>query len=324
MTTCFLYLISEQNEHFTDILQTKGTNGQVRIPRASSPMKSKKEHSNDTSHATLLPRVANKYVLGNRKGTSPNVLPNSHDVKPEQNETKPSVKHEHKQVQNAPKHNGKLSATETTDMDEDEFRPRASTFPGKVQRPVTTIQKLMIDRGGIEQTDKSDGHVKTRVYRTKTDPSSSSKREIIDNRLNSPVSRRESPFQKEGFRSPTPRHTGNPPILLQYRKNPAVQKRFSSVNKTKEGESSKDSIHEEDISISSGKHIISRPSRTNKFYRISTGNHTARDETVVNEHVTELSSAQPNSARNATANFRSATPVLPSLSLNTENGKRNQ
>jgi hypothetical protein len=307
-----LIFFSEQDGQFTDISHSKGTNGYVRIQRANSPVKAKKELTSDTPQPTHLPRVANKYVLGNRKVMSPNVLPNTQDVKPDQNVTKPKT--EQKQDENTSKHNGKLSASETTDIDEEEFRPRASTFPGKVQRPVTTIQKLMTERGNIDQSDRSEGPVKTRVYRTKTDPSSNSKKEIMDNRLSSPVCRRESPFQKEGFRSPTPRHTGNPPILLQYRKNPAAQRR----------ETSKDSIQEEDISISSGKHILSRPSRTNKFYRISTGNHTARDDTVVNEQVTEISSAQPNSARNATVNFRSATPVLPSLSVNTENGKRNQ
>ncbi|XP_045196682.2 hormonally up-regulated neu tumor-associated kinase homolog isoform X2 [Mercenaria mercenaria] len=311
---------SENEEVFTDILQTKGTNGYVKIPRASSPMK---PVAHDKTQATYLPHVANKYVLGNRRVTPPNVPAQSPDNKIDQNVLKHDVKlSDNKPDHTVSKHNGKLSATETTDAADEQFRPRAATFPGKIQRPVTTIQKLMKDRGEIEPSDKADGSVKTRVYRTKTDPTNNSRRDYIENRPSTPVSRRGSPFQMDGVQSPTPRHTRNTQILLQYRKKSTFQRRIANVNKTKDGETSKDSIHEEDISIPSGKHVLSRPSRTNKFYRTSAGSHTAREDTVVNEHVTEIS--KPTSARNVPVNFRSATPVLPSLSLQHENGKRNQ
>lgn len=272
-------------------MQTKGTNGYVKIPRAVSPVKAKKEQVGDKGQSTHLPRVANKYMLGNRK-ISPTVnVPHTVDDKSDQSETK---------------HPGKRSVTETTEVPNEPFRPRASTFPGKIQRPMTTIQKIMKDRDRIEVNEKSDGSAKTRVFRTKTDPLSHSKRDDVDNTPGSPTSRRGS----HGSTSPTQRQS------LQYRKHSSIQRRIMTAHKAKEDEMSKDSIQEEDVSFSACKHVLVR--RTNKFTRVSAGSHTAREETVV-EQVTELTPPRPSS----TVTFRSATPVLPSLMLQNENGKRN-
>lgn len=291
-TFLFIIIIID-NEVFTDILQTKGTNGYLQIPRVSSPVKHKKDQSIEISPSTHLPRVANKYVLGSRRITEPDVIPQSVNTNIDQS------------VQNT---TGKLSVDEATNDIEEPFRERASTFPGKVRRPVVTINNLLKDTNAKEHNDKSEVVVKTRVYRTKTDPLSNSKRDHDAITPTSPISRFGSPFQKEGVVSPTQK-TGNN-HLFQYRKHSGIQRRIVTAHKPKDADTSKDSMHEEDGSGSTGKHMLSRPSRTNRFSRVSTGSRTSREDTVI---LTDVSSTRPLSSRNATSNFRSATPALPSL-----------
>lgn len=266
----------------------------MQIPRASSPVKHKKDQSIENAQTTHLPRVANKYVLGSRRITAPDVIPQCVNTNINQS------------VQNT---TDKQSVDEATNDLEEPFRERASTFPGKVQRPVVTINNLLKDRNGNEHNEKSDVVVKTRVYRTKTDPLSSSKRDHGAITPTSPISRLGSPFQKEGVVAPAQK-TGNTHHLFQYRRHSGIQRRIVNAHKHKDAETSKDSMQEDDVSVSTGKHILSRPSRTNRFSRVSTGSHTAREDAVV---LTDISSTRPLSSRNASSNFRSATPVLPSL-----------
>lgn len=267
----------------------------VQIPRAS-PIHKKEHFAEKYSSAQL--RVSNKYVTG-RKTVTSNTAPSSADCK--------SDKTHYTELEQI--------ATDTCDTEEEQFRPRASTLPGNLDRPDVLLDKLLKEHNNDESKEKTGGAVKTKLYKNKSDSKNSS------NKDNSDGNRRGSPYQRDVSRSPGPRSTSTGQPMVQFRKHPpGIQRRIISTQRTKDNDESKDSIHEDDISISTIKHILSRPSRTNRFIRVPPANSIAREERAVLEHVSEILSARIASPR--PANLRSGTPMLPILSPNSEVGKR--
>ncbi|KAL4233636.1 hypothetical protein ACF0H5_008318 [Mactra antiquata] len=280
---------------FTDILQTKGTNVVVQIPRASPSHK--KENIGEKYTSAQL-RVSNKYVSGRKAQTTLSCEQNSVDNKSDRSASKDLEK----------------QPGDVCENEEDEFRPRASTFPGKLDRPDVLLEKLLKEQNNDESKEKTNGAVKMKTNKNKSDTIN------ISNKESSDANKRGTPYQRELARSPAPR-AGTGQTLVQFRKHPSgVQRRIIRAQKPPDNVS-EDSIQEDEISVSTIKHILSRPSKTKRFIRVPpVNNNVAHDERAVLEHVSEILSARIGSPR--PSNFRSATPMLPMLSPNFETGKR--
>lgn len=258
--------------------------------------------------------MANKYATSTRNSVIAKSSLQKDDVTDDKSISKPDV--DSCEVNKAEK----LSATEATTPREEPFRPRASTFPGKTQRPAITTNKLKRDKSAKENSEQIETAHPVRIYKSKTDHDDKRtlRRDVIQ-RPTSPVFRQESPYQsvRETMVSPTSRCSRNSQPLVQFRKHSGIQRRIANSQKAREIESSRDSLHDDEVS-SVSKHMLSRPTRTNRFTRASLPVGSANTETIM-EQVSEISCPTPSrpiSSLNSPAqtfNFRSATPVLPSL-----------
>ena len=311
------FLISEEADApFSDILQTKGTNGVIQIPRANSPVKAHKStitNDPESTQTTHLPQVANKYVMSNRKSISNKTSTPKH-VYTICNEQRDIAKCENDTAE-------KRSATETTTPCEETIRPRASTFPGKTPRPTITINRVPRDKSVKENIEHNETDHSVRIYKTKHehDERRTMRRDATP-KPTSPTIRQSSPYHqiiRETMLSPTGRSSRNSQHLSQFRKHSALQRRFVNSQKARESGESRDSLHDDEVSVIT-KHVLSRPTRTNRFTRASIPVTNATNTSTILEQVSEIScpTPRPISSLNSPAqtnNFRSATPVLPSL-----------
>lgn len=308
-----MYFPEEADVPFSDILQTKGTNGVIQIPRAITPVKPQKHTTaNDPcqTQTTHLPRVADKYVLGNKRTVPTKTSYQKSEVKSAEKEN--AINNDTRDIAEQVE---KLSVTDTTNSREEPFRQRASTFPGKTQRPSIKINKLVRDNSGKENSEQSSPTM--RIYKSKTEHEDrrSVRRDSIPKSV-SPVFRQSSPYQnvRESVVSPTlatGRTSRNSQPLAQFRKHSAIQRRIANSQKAREHDGSRDSMHDDEVSA-----ITKRPIRINRFLRAQIPSSNSNNETIM-EQVSEITcpTPRPVSSLNVTAqsNFRSATPVLPSL-----------
>lgn len=307
---CFIFS-EDADAPFSDILQTKGTNGVIQIPRAISPQKPHFTNEPDHPSGTHLPRVANKYVCDSQKPPSTKISTNN-DVKSTEPES--GTNDVIDDVDSAEKR----SATEAMSPREEPFRERASTFPGKTQRPSVTIHKPGKDKSGKETCEHTEVSPSVRIYKSKTDHED--RRMIRRDSLKpaSPVSRQGSPYHvaRETMVSPTGRTCSNAQHVIHFRKHSGIQRRIANSQKAREAEVSRDSLHDDEISAIT-KHVLSRPARTNRFSRAPVSTAKANNATIM-EHLSEITSPTPRPVSSLnisgqTNNFRSATPALPSL-----------
>ncbi|XP_052809169.1 MAP/microtubule affinity-regulating kinase 4-like [Mya arenaria] len=306
----------DTDDTFSDILQTKVTTPVMQIPRATLTTKPQNKDGGDVHRAsTNLPRVAKKYAVSNRRNTAPNTTEIG-----ESPENKPEMEQTHKT------RTEKRSATETSAEKEDIFRPRASTFPGKIQRPTLAINKLVKDKSDqvmSNEKGKTENLSRGRLYKSKMD------NHVTREHVTSPTGHvgKGSMYVREYVPSPSPRQTGTSQQLIQFRKHSGVQRRIAIAHKSRDADivGSHDSINEDEASSHVGKSFTSRPAMTNRFTRVSKAhNHNKVDRVV--EFVTDISqpNTRPVSSLNmpTSNNFRSATPILPSLTPSFDSNRR--
>ncbi|WAR07491.1 HUNK-like protein, partial [Mya arenaria] len=250
----------DTDDTFSDILQTKVTTPVMQIPRATLTTKPQNKDGGDVHRAsTNLPRVAKKYAVSNRRNTAPNTTEIG-----ESPENKPEMEQTHKT------RTEKRSATETSAEKEDIFRPRASTFPGKIQRPTLAINKLVKDKSDqvmSNEKGKTENLSRGRLYKSKMD------NHVTREHVTSPTGHvgKGSMYVREYVPSPSPRQTGTSQQLIQFRKHSGVQRRIAIAHKSRDADivGSHDSINEDEASSHVGKSFTSRPAMTNRFTRVS-------------------------------------------------------
>lgn len=312
--TCVDIFAEEASEAFTDIMQTAPTGPQ--IPRAHLAKKPASPIMEaDTPPTGSLPRSAHKYTFNGRRSTTQSTAMEHtrplehHPTEQRSTETVKSVMSERRP-----------RTPETLDETQKPFRPRAFTFPGKIQRPSISLSKNVNHKRSAEhvsETDKSDNAARVRLYRTKVDCHVATTKEKTSSQT-SP--RKSSAFQRDQLISPTPRTAGNSQQIIQFRKHSAVQRRIVYVQKSKDTEKCHESSNDDDAIHTVVKHLTSRPARTNRFTR--TGSQ--HDGGVLEEAVTDIPRppTRPISSMKSPlpANFRAATPVFPALAP--DSGKR--
>ncbi|KAH3729187.1 hypothetical protein DPMN_055153 [Dreissena polymorpha] len=312
------------DDAFSDIMQTKGTNDIFKIPRVQSPIKKPKNDEvvdnqpvDAELNQTVLPKVANKNMTNGLNSATSNSLKPALAAS-ETVEINETDVHLDTSLQHKP---GKSSATNAVNESDEPFRPRASTFPGKVQRPNVKVEKTLPHTITIDSGEnKTVTSPRSRLYRPHRENIGSSP---------IPVSRRGSVPNRDHLQSPTHMITGTSSNKVQFRKQSGIHRRIAYVQKSKElQEESHDSIQDE-LTGGIGKHLLSRKSMTNRFVRLSRNgpNFNRRDNSSVVEHLTDLNHAhthRPNASLNVTVNnnVRSATPKFPSLTPSIETIKR--
>ncbi|XP_052242550.1 hormonally up-regulated neu tumor-associated kinase homolog A-like [Dreissena polymorpha] len=157
------------DDAFSDIMQTKGTNDIFKIPRVQSPIKKPKNDEvvdnqpvDAELNQTVLPKVANKNMTNGLNSATSNSLKPALAAS-ETVEINETDVHLDTSLQHKP---GKSSATNAVNESDEPFRPRASTFPGKVQRPNVKVEKTLPHTITIDSGEnKTVTSPRSRLYR---------------------------------------------------------------------------------------------------------------------------------------------------------------
>ena len=312
-------------EDFTDILAVRNKNNGVQIPRAKSPVRGKADGQTKTTASPYLPNVAKKYMYSQRRNTLHSAI--------ERSELK------HKQLEDTSTSLGTENVIdkviENSSPENEPFRERASTFPGKTQRPKIDLQKLIKQRAEINNNSSEN----LAVLDNKTSAENKNNNYNNNNNLRrfqkhqpgSPVkARRFSVHREEPIsKSPQPGQKAPSPYYVSNVKRP-YQRRIIGMGqpKTKLG----DEIHvpspEPEARMSPTRQYLTRPVISNKIMRPQTENKQEfKQEIAVDEQVSEISSGstRQSSSRNTNGSVASNTgsAALPSISPISANYKRN-
>ena len=314
MAHIFCYISDGEDETFTDLLQQKVTD--VNNQRAFSPEKPRSDDSNNNSQVpNCLPNVAQKYI---KRIKTVNTLTTA-EARTRTPTSGMEIRRE-----------DRLSGAESTDHEDSQFRPRASTFPGKIQRPKIVIDKLSREKQ-TDQTNCTNGT----SYQTKTKPSETvsptpePSKVKINNLVTAPSSprtRRKYLHHSENFSGSNSQ--GNTPRSNQHMFYTRKFQQRRTLNVTHlQASKERDTKHEEEMGGYLSKHVLSRPTRNNRIPRVTLGIQ-GKDEPMVVENLAELSltASRALSSRNTnlsgTSTNRSLTPGLPSLNPSFAEGEK--
>ena len=292
-------IIISDAEIFTDIMTVRNINEP--IPRAKSPVKVQKDGQITTPLTRFVPNSAKKYIqYSHRRTTVHSAIERGEDKSKQSENTSTSLGNEEEK---------EIQLENVTNKDE-QFRKRAFSFPGKIQRPKVANNKLIQQRLENENTvDKDDS-------KTSNDNSVNDnvvKQQYQRHQPTSPVrARRNSAYREEpisrspqpGQKSPTPFYVSSIKRPLQRRVHiPSVSQSVSASSPEPEGR------------VSPVRQYLTRPVRTNKIIRERVE---IKDELTVDEQVSEISSGSthPSSSRHTSGSVNSSSGQtgLPSIS----------
>lgn len=278
-----------------ELLQIKAANNSVSIPRLNVPIKTIHYQKVESVPSPRLPCVTNMYVFGNRNSVTKKVAANDANKKDINLITSNNIENR--------------SVFEIKNDEAELFRPRASTFPGKCQRPSTALAKLFKSKE-IKKSSSRDNNKAISSNECNSLQVLNSKKGGSDF-LPSDV------CHDNKILTITPRPYPNKSIIYSRPSN--VQRRIANVMRCQITKTSAGSLSDDVLKMSVPKPFMSRPSHMNRLSRVSVRNNTRQEKTVVLECLTNVSYSQrPLSSRNMNdscirSNFRSTTPILPSL-----------
>ena len=305
-------------EPFTDIMAVRNAN-EPTIPRVKSPVRTHKDGQTTSPLTRNVPSSAKKYIqYSQRRTTLHSAIERSKDTTKQSENTSTSLGNEEE----------KENQLETTTSDDEQFRKRAFSFPGKIQRPKVAVNKLIQQRAenesnvdNVNMKSNKDNNV------NKVKNNASDDNNVGDNVMKiqyqrhqpqSPVrARRNSAYRDELLsRSPQPGQKSPTPFYI---KRPFQRRaQIPSVSLSMQRPSDRvelPSSPEPEGRASPVRQHLTRPVRTNRIIRARVE---VKEELTVDEQVSEISSGSthPSSSRhtNGSVNSNSGQTGLPSIS----------
>ena len=287
------------------------------IPRVKSPVKVQKDGQITTPLTRNVPSSAKKYIqYSQKRATLHSAIERGKDKSKQSENTSTSLGNEEE----------KENQSENIASEDEQFRKRAFSFPGKIQRPKVAINKL------IQQRLENEDNAEKGESRTSNDDNGSDKVVKVQYQRHQPTSpvraRRNSAYREEPIsRSPQPGQKSPTPFYMSTIKRPFQRRaHIPSVSLSMQRPSDRTEIPsspEPEGRTSPVRQHLTRPVRTNRIIRARVD---AKDELTVDEQVSEISSGSthPSSSRhtNGSVNSNSGQTGLPSISPSSPVSKR--
>ena len=320
-----------------DILAVKNRTDATQITRTTSPTRIQKAGQTSPTGSPYLPNVARKYMYSQHRNNLYSAIDRS-EKKPSQNQ---EIAETLKEVPDN---------IETRSLDDEPFRKRASTFPGKIQRPAVHINKLIKQR---TDDDKSCGDNNTDTESDNSAAKSNTNKQLHLTQVivNGNTKKETGSIQREDVtRSPQTGRKGQSPHYVSNVRH-TFQRRIIGINHSQNHNQSnqrqdivqisdardctikdkrlygqrQETVQSDTEGRSSpARQYLARPIRSNKFVRTKLD---TKEEYTVDEQVSEISSGstRPPSSRNTSGSMNSTTgqTPLPSISPNSLPSKRN-
>lgn len=290
-------------------------NEPTQIPRVKSPVKAQKEEQENTHISNNIPNSAKKYVEYSQRRTT------LHSAIERAENTAVSLQTEEVTE----------NVSETTRTEDEPFRKRAYSLPGKLQRPNISINKMVKRTENEDQVDKRD----SKSLNDNTCPDKTVKQYQRHQPVSPVRARRNNVYREEylsrspqpGQRSPQPGQKSPTLYYISNIKRPFQRRIYvptvgQSVQRPVDDASPSPSPVPEGRASPMRQHLT-RPARSNKIIRTR---EELKDELTVDEQVSEISSGSthPSSSRhtNGSVNSNSGQTVLPSISASAAANKR--